>query len=73
MPGVIDEYDRMANDYMRDNMDKMAVIKPAMESDDVVAAFKSYCDDYRYEASTLQNCAANLRNDIVAAVDDSRL
>lgn len=61
-------YEFMANEYMKENIDKLTIIKPIMENDKVISAFKNSADEYFYNKMTLEESSAKLCetiNDIV--------
>lgn len=60
MPDNDIEYEVMASAYMNDNADKLSIIKPIMENDSIISAFKENADEYLYNKMSLEECAANL-------------
>ena len=64
------EYEFLASEYMNDNIDRLEVIKPIMENDSIISAFKSYGDEYIYDKLSMEECAANLYSEINDIISD---
>lgn len=64
------EYEFMASKYMNENIDKLEVIKPIMENDEIISAFKEYGDEYIYDKMTLEECSENLYSVIKKVIND---
>lgn len=60
IPDIETEYEFMANKYMNDNIDKLSIIKPIMENDDIITAFKDCGDEYLYNQMSLEDCSDTL-------------
>jgi len=58
--GGLDGYDSAAGEYMNAHREQMSVIRPIMENEDVISAFKSGTDDYRYNADTLESISQSV-------------
>ena len=63
-------YEFLANEYMNENIDKLSIIKPIMENDSIISAFKECCDDYIYDQATLEECSEHLYKVILDAVNE---
>jgi hypothetical protein len=48
----------------------MEIMKPVMENEDVLDAFKSYCDDLRYGMVSLDECSEKMMDVILAALNE---
>lgn len=57
IPGSENSYEFLASEFIKTNIDKLSVIKPIMENDEVIAAFKQYGDEYLYDQMTLEESA----------------
>lgn len=65
IPGEDMGYELLASDYMNENIEKLAIIKPVMENDEIISAFKSYGDEYIFGKMTLKECSEQLYADIL--------
>ena len=54
------EYEFMASSYMSDNLDRLSIIKPVMENDSIISAFKECADEYIYGKMPMDECAGQL-------------
>lgn len=52
----LDSYEGIANELMLSNRDKMNLINPLLENDNLIGSFKSYGDDYIYKKISLRDC-----------------
>ena len=59
-PGGEMGYEFTASEYMNENIDKLSIMKPIMENDEVITAFKKYGDEYIYDQMTLEECSEEL-------------
>lgn len=60
MPDSDISYEFMASEYMNENIDKLSIIQPVMENDEIISAFKECGDDYIYNKKTLAECSQSL-------------
>ncbi|MCQ2535683.1 MAG: ABC transporter substrate-binding protein [Lachnospiraceae bacterium] len=60
MPDSDISYEFMASEYMNENIDRLSIIQPVMENDEIISAFKECGDDYIYNKKTLAECSQSL-------------
>ena len=53
-------YEFLANEYMNNNIDKLSLMVPIMENDEIISAFKECGDEYIYDKMTLEECSHQL-------------
>jgi len=58
-------YEFMASEYMNDNIEKLTIMKPIMENDDIISAFKETGDEYLYNQMSLEDCSKQLHDTIM--------
>jgi oligogalacturonide transport system substrate-binding protein len=61
--GLIPQLDYIANKQMIDNQEKMSVMYPVLESENVYVSFKSEADYYLYNKNTVEEVADKIYND----------
>jgi oligogalacturonide transport system substrate-binding protein len=61
--GLIPDLDYRANKQMLDNQEKMPVMYPVLENENVYVSFKSEADYYLYNRSTVEEVAEKIYND----------
>lgn len=60
IPDAVSAYEYSASRYMTDHQDRLTIIKPIMENEVIIDAFKDYGDEYIYDQLSLEEAAAEM-------------